>query len=75
MVVADSGAGVHASVIDRIFEPFATAPDSAEQNPLSSGLGLAVAARIVERYGGRLELLRDRPTGTAFQVTLPLPDL
>jgi signal transduction histidine kinase len=75
MVVADSGPGVHASVIDRIFEPFATAPDSAEQNPLSSGLGLAVAARIVERYGGRLELLRDRPTGTAFQVTLPLPDL
>lgn len=74
LVIADDGPGVHASVIDKIFEPFTAAPGSTEQNPLSSGLGLAVAARTVERYGGRLELLRDRPAGTAFQVTFPLPD-
>lgn len=72
IVVSDAGPGVHPDVIDRVFEPFATAPDSAEQNPLSSGLGLAVAARTVKRYGGELELLREA-SGTAFRVTLPLP--
>ncbi len=71
--VTDTGAGVHPDVIDRVFEPFATAPDSTKQNPLSSGLGLAVAARTVKRYGGDLELMRDVTSGTAFRVTLPLP--
>ncbi len=73
ILVRDAGPGVHPDVIDRVFEPFAIAPDSVEQNPLSSGLGLAVAARAVKRYGGELELLRDEASGTAFRVTLPLP--
>lgn len=71
--VADAGPGVHPDVIDRVFEPFATAPGSAERNPLSSEIGLAVAARTVKRYGGELELERETPSGTAFRVTLPRP--
>jgi signal transduction histidine kinase len=73
VVFADGGPGIERSVSSRIFEPFVTAPDSAIRNPSSSGLGLAVVGRTLERHGGRAELLT-RPTGgTAFRIILPLP--
>lgn len=74
ITVADRGPGLHPDVVRRMFEPFATAPDSVERNPLSSGLGLAVAARTVERYGGGLEFLASEGPGTAFVVSLPLTE-
>ena len=63
--VTDNGAGIHASIRDRIFQPFATT------KPGGSGLGLAVAHRAVEAHRGAI-LVDSGQKGTQFTVILPL---
>jgi signal transduction histidine kinase len=64
--VADTGAGIEASDARRIFQPGYTT------RRRGWGLGLALARRLVEGYGGRLRLVRSRPgEGSLFEVSLP----
>jgi signal transduction histidine kinase len=55
--VADSGPGVADEHVDKIFEPFYTTKQQ------GTGLGLALARKIVEAHGGALEVERDRGEG------------
>lgn len=61
--VVDSGPGVAAEDVERIFRPFHTT------KPLGGGLGLAVAREIVQAHGG--SLTRRSQAGGCFVVTLP----
>jgi signal transduction histidine kinase len=63
--IHDSGHGVDESMRDRLFEPFVTT------KPRGTGLGLCVAASIVTRHGGRLELEAHDAPGAVFAVRLP----
>ncbi|MBI4891654.1 MAG: sensor histidine kinase [Acidobacteria bacterium] len=64
--VIDEGCGIPAADRDRIFDPFYTTKEN------GTGLGLAVAAKIVEQHGGSLTA-EDNPTrGMAFRVELPI---
>ena len=65
--VSDSGPGVPAELAARIFEPFFTTKPAGE----GTGLGLAVTRQLVERLGGRIQLLSSA-RGAHFQVELPL---
>jgi signal transduction histidine kinase len=69
MHVEDTGDGIAASDLSRIFEPFYRA-DPARSGP-GSGLGLTLARRMVEAMGGRLEAANLTPCGARFSVTLP----
>jgi signal transduction histidine kinase len=62
--VSDSGPGIAPAVAERLFEPFATGKAT------GTGLGLAVARRIVERHGGTLECVAVE-RGTCFEARLP----
>lgn len=63
--VEDSGPGLTAEQLDRLFVPFQTSKSS------GLGVGLALGRRIAERLGGSLDL-RNRPeTGVAVTLTLP----
>lgn len=68
IVVADSGPGVSAAHAERVFEPFFTT--RAETG--AAGLGLAVAARIVENFDGTIWVQKAREGGAAFHVIFPL---
>ncbi len=63
--IIDNGPGLHPNVADRLFEPFASTKSG------GMGLGLTVAADIVGRHDGRIEV-DSAPGRTAFRVLLPL---
>jgi signal transduction histidine kinase len=74
VTIEDRGPGIPASVGGRVFDPFVTAADSLDRNPASTGLGLALVKRTLERRGGTLQLQDGRSAGTAFVVSLPMAD-
>jgi signal transduction histidine kinase len=67
LTVDDTGAGIPADLLPRVFEPYVTTKSR------GVGLGLAIARRIVEAHGGRLEASSGIGRGSRFTVTLPLP--
>jgi len=62
--VSDSGPGISAEVMDRMFDPFVSTKSR------GSGLGLAICHAIVERHRGRLTAANAHPCGAVFTVTL-----
>jgi signal transduction histidine kinase len=69
IVVADTGIGIDPESIDRIFEPFWRA-DPARTGG-GSGLGLALAKRVVESLGGRIRVESIVGEGAVFKISLP----
>jgi two-component system nitrogen regulation sensor histidine kinase GlnL len=63
--IVDNGPGLHADVADRLFEAFATTKTG------GMGLGLTVAADIISRHDGRIEV-DSAPGRTSFKVLLPI---
>jgi two-component system, OmpR family, sensor histidine kinase SaeS len=67
--VEDTGEGIAPDAVDRVFEPFWRG--DAARSSEGSGLGLALARRIVESLGGRIEVESAPARGSRFAVTLP----
>jgi len=63
--IGDSGPGLAAETLERLFEPFYTT------KPNGLGLGLSICRSIVEAHGGRLWVTTNMPHGAIFQLTLP----
>jgi len=63
--VADTGKGIPPEVEARLFDPFFTTKDH------GAGLGLPIAARIVEKQGGMLQYQTQVNRGTTFGIVLP----
>jgi len=63
--IIDNGPGLDADVAERAFEAFATTKEG------GMGLGLTVAAEIVARHDGRIEV-QSTPNRTVFKVLLPI---
>ncbi|MDP3084391.1 MAG: sensor histidine kinase [Rubrivivax sp.] len=70
--VQDNGPGVPAAQRALIFEKFRQGGDAAHK-PQGTGLGLPISRRIVEHFGGRMELRPDIGQGACFAFTLPWP--
>ena len=67
VAVRDSGPGLDAESLDRLFETFYTT------KPEGLGMGLAISRSIIEAHGGRLWATANAPHGGAvFQFTLPI---
>jgi PAS domain S-box-containing protein len=65
--VADTGCGMPAETISRIFEPFYTT-----KGKLGSGLGLSASHGIVTRHQGEIVVISEPGEGTRFEVRLPI---
>lgn len=63
--VIDTGPGIPAETLGRIFNPYFTTRSG------GTGLGLPTARRIVEAHGGRIEVHSEVGKGTDFSVVLP----
>jgi signal transduction histidine kinase len=71
LVVEDTGEGIRPDDLPRVFEPFFRA-DRARSGP-GSGLGLALAKRIVEALDGSIRAESSIEAGSRFAVDLPVP--
>lgn len=72
--VADTGAGMTAGQMDRLFTPFDQTTDGVAARYGGSGLGLAISRDLVELMGGRLTVRSQAGQGSTFTVALTLPE-
>lgn len=68
ITISDTGPGVAAESVDRIFNPFYTTKPVGQ----GTGLGLSISHGIVREHGGRIEVRAASGGGAAFVVSLPL---
>lgn len=69
--VSDTGMGIEASDLDRIFEPFYQHSMGKGRTHEGVGLGLAIAAHLVETMEGRIDVYSTPGQGSTFEVWLP----
>ena len=70
ITVTDTGRGMPVEVQERVFEPFFSTRTASG----GTGLGLAVAAGIIEQHGGMIHCYSEVGVGTTFKVYLPVFD-
>jgi signal transduction histidine kinase len=64
--VSDTGAGMDAEALSRVFEPYFSTKST------GTGLGLTIARRNVELNGGTIAVSSERDRGTTVEITLPI---
>ncbi|MEO8385391.1 MAG: ATP-binding protein [Betaproteobacteria bacterium] len=64
--VEDNGTGIREDVLGRIFEPYITT------KPKGTGLGMAIAKKIVEEHQGSVAVMNVKPHGALVEILLPL---
>lgn len=69
--VKDTGRGIPSSVLDKLFDEFRPGPVGSRF--YSSGLGLSICRRLVERMGGALRVETSPEQGTRFSFAIDLP--
>jgi len=75
LAVRDTGMGLDADQVSRLFQPFAQVHDTVQHNVGGTGLGLYISKGIVEQHGGRLLVHSDgKGRGCTFEVHLPLAE-
>jgi len=72
VAVADTGPGIKAEDQDKIFEEFQQSDTTIAKVKSDTGLGLAIAKRIVELHGGRIWVESVLGKGSTFFVSLPI---
>ena len=66
ITVSDSGAGIAAADLPRVFEPYFTTRRT------GTGIGLAISRNIIEGLGGRITVASEQGRGTDVRIELPL---
>jgi CheY-like chemotaxis protein len=71
IAVMDTGIGISAENIKKLFQPFIQIDSALNRQYTGTGLGLALVKRIVELHGGNVELTSEVGIGSCFAIELP----
>lgn len=71
VMIRDNGSGIHPEIKDKIFDPFFTTKPIGE----GTGMGLAISYQIIEKHGGKIEVISEFGEGAEFVVTLPIEQI
>ena len=74
MGVSDTGIGIPADKISRIFDKFFQVDASATRSFGGTGLGLALVKQIMEAHGTRVEVESTPGVGSTFRFNLPIAE-
>ncbi len=69
--VIDTGIGIDASAITRLFEPFAQADSTISRRFGGTGLGLSITRHLVELLGGTVKMTSEKGRGTTVRFSIP----
>jgi signal transduction histidine kinase len=72
VAVTDTGPGIPANELHKIFEEFHQVDNSNTKRKGGTGLGLAIAKQIVEMHGGRIWVESSLGKGSTFRIELPV---
>lgn len=72
IVVSDTGIGIPAQEVERVFERFYKVDRARTRNSGGTGLGLAIAKHLVERHGGSIWVESQEGVGSRFSLLLPI---
>jgi signal transduction histidine kinase len=64
LTIVDSGPGIPANVLDRIFNPFFTTKDT------GTGLGLSIVHRVIEAHDGTITASNEKGGGARFEIRI-----
>lgn len=70
--VKDTGVGMSAQQLDKIFEPFQQVGDAHARQAGGIGIGLNIVKHLIELHGGTIKVESTQGIGTIFSFTLPL---
>ena len=72
LFVRDTGVGIPADLVERVFNRFEQVDNRLSSTTPGTGLGLAITQNLIEKMGGRIHLQSQFGEGTTFTVQLPL---
>ncbi len=71
ITVTDTGIGIHAEDIPKLFKSFSRIDAKETHNIEGTGLGLAITGRLIELMGGNVEVTSTYGSGSTFHVVIP----
>jgi two-component system, sensor histidine kinase and response regulator len=70
--VVDTGIGMSASEIEKIFDDFVRIKTEKTKHIAGSGLGLSIVKKLIDNYGGKIEVISIPDKGSTFIIRIPI---